>query len=124
MKKVDFIAEIKPVLKKYGFRKKGNYWYRDDETALVCVCVQGSQWNRDDYYVEIGISDYTTVVAPTITQWYCRHRCCGRNGEINITPQELLNSIIDLDSAIKEIGDVDIYLISKNAVKVVNQYWF
>lgn len=125
MNKTEFLLTIKSILKEQAFHKKGNYWYRQTDSFLLCIYVQGSQWNKNDYYVEIGTAQSCVdSPTPTITQWYCRHRCYGQNGELNILPIELFDCIDDLLTSIKKMGDVETYLFSKNAVKVATQYWF
>ena len=125
MDKTSFISEIKPILKKMNYRKNGNYWYKLVDGHICCVNVEGSQWNKHNYYVTIGFSYYNPEHKnPTILQWYCRHRCQGANGELNILPEELLEIIEDVFDSVSTTEQVPDFLKQRNAVKVVSQFWF
>lgn len=58
MIKQEFIEEIRAPLKKYGFQKKGAYWFKKCNDIIFCINVQGSQWNKDNYYFAIGGAEY------------------------------------------------------------------
>lgn len=91
MKKSEFVTTIGAEFKREGFRKKGTYWYREKSDYLECVWVHGSQWEKDDYYVEIGFADKLLGQQnPSYLQWIAAHRCKGTSGELNICPQEVL----------------------------------
>ena len=125
MKKKEFMEQISPVLKQLNYRKRGSYWYKTVDSHICCINVQGSQWDTDDYYVQIGLCLLPSKYKhPTILQWYCRHRCVGKNGEINISPQELLSSMENVFNNTTSTSQIDAFLCSRNAVKVVSQFWF
>ena len=123
--KQSFISLIKKPLKDLGYRKNRNYWYKVHNDLVFCINVQGSQWDKNDYYVEIGIT-YLDLgnMNRTIMQWYCRHRCEGKCGEINILPEELLQCENVMQKSISFASEVPAFLINKSATKVANQFWF
>lgn len=125
MNKSEFIDAIKPALKNDGYRKKGSYWYKHKEQIILCINVQGSQWDTNDYYVEIGIAMFEDVcyLFPTLMLWRIRHRCVGRSGELNIEPDELFREI-KKHHTVCEKSDLPQYLSLRNAKRVVNQFWF
>lgn len=123
--KQTFILHIKPLLKDMGYRKKSSYWYRACEGYVFCVNVQGSQWDPNNYYVEIGIAyPNPDVKNPNVLQWYCRHRCRGKNGSVNITIDEFMNFLKDFENTITSADIIPSFLSNNNASKVVNQFWF
>ena len=125
MDKQTFISTIKPTLKAMGYRKHANYWYNSCNGYIFCVNMQGSQWSKDRYYVEIGIAySQPGTENPTILQWHCRHRCQGRNGDVNILPEELVNYLTTFQNAISTASTISEFLSQNNAIQVANQYWF
>lgn len=124
MNKQEFIDAIKPQLKEIGYRKNGNYWYKEGADLICCINVQGSQWSADDYYVNIGFSlPSKTKNNPTILHWYCCHRCKGHHGEVNMLPDEFLHECDKLFDSIQSFEQLSAFL-AKNAQKVCSQYWF
>lgn len=104
MVKQEFLAAIREPLKAEGYRKKGFYWYKTVNDLVFCLNLQGSQWDKDDYYFQVGAALHKDSSAfPTILHWLFRHRCTGKNGELNITPQEALTCVLttfrDLESS-------------------------
>lgn len=125
MDKTAFLNEIKHPLKMMGYRKNKNYWYKSNKDFLYCINVQGSQWDTDDYYVEIGIAFQTSPKDnPTLLQWHCRHRCKGENGEKNILPAELFATLAAISEKITSLNDIEAIMIESNATKIATQYWF
>ena len=125
MDKATFISEIRQPLKIMGYRKSKNYWYKKSNDFLFCINVQSSQWSTNDYYVEIGmIAASIEIKNPPILQWYCRHRCEGKEGEKNILPEEFLNSLSETIDGITSFDDIKSLLQERNAKKVISQYWF
>ena len=46
---------VKPVLKEKGFRKKAKRWIKETEHYTYLFYIQGSAYDKDDYYVRPGI---------------------------------------------------------------------
>lgn len=125
MDKKSFIDNVTVILKLKGYRKKGSYWYKDNDGILYCVNVQGSQWNKDNYYVNIGFAlSNTDNKNPSILQWYGRHRCRGKDGELNISTEDLLVNMDDVFGKILSVSDIDIFLKEHTHTRIGTQYWF
>lgn len=125
MDKQAFIHEIVGPLKELGYRKNRNYWYKPCNNIIFCINVQGSQWDKSDYYVEIGVAvSSENTRTPSLLQWYCRHRCKGVNGEKNIQISEFLATLSKVFDGISFSKDVEIMLEKYHAIKVGYQYWF
>lgn len=125
MIKQEFIKEIRVPLKNYGFHKKGAYWFKKCNDIIFCVNVQGSQWNKDNYYFAIGGAEYKeSCPTPTIMHWLFRHRCKSNSGELNIPPQAALSCVSDLLDDLTCLDQLEKFLRDHHAAKVVNQYWF
>ena len=81
MTKSECISALKLPLKNLGYRKKGGYWYREENDIVHCVCVLGSQWNSEDYYIEMGIAIPNKVGhAPSLGNWRVRKICSDSTG--------------------------------------------
>lgn len=126
MVKNEFISEICAKMRELGYKKRGNYWYKAQKDLLLCINVQGSQWNKDNYYVEIGASIiHHDLKNPTVLGWYFRHRCKGQDGkELNILPRDFFQCIENTFSNLTSADQLPQYLAAKNAQKIVNQYRF
>ena len=51
----ELIEFIKPILKEKGFRKKAKRWTKTTEHFSYIFFIQGSAYDKDDYYVRPGI---------------------------------------------------------------------
>ena len=51
----ELIEFIKPVLKERGFRKKAKRWTKVTEHFTYLFFLQGSTYDKDDYYVRPGV---------------------------------------------------------------------
>lgn len=120
-----FIDGLGPVLMNLGYRKKGNYWYKNGTDLVYCVNVQGSQWSKDGYYVNVGISRTNIEGStPTLLQWDYRHRCKGEQGEINISPKEVLDILEEIMHSVSSSSEIDSFLYGRKYKKIGTQYWF
>lgn len=124
MKKQNFVLEVAIALKELGYRKNGFYWYKLMDGYVLCVNVQGSQWDKHDYYVELGIarSDHNCK-NPTILHWSIRHRCSGASGELNIMPWEFLEELDKFCQSMNNSSSMTEFLKQNHAVRVANQYF-
>lgn len=123
--KKEFIETIQPKLKLKGYRKHGNYWYKEHNGYLLCIAVMGSQWNADDYYVEFGFSNmYFQNKNPTYLHWLCSHRITGDSGELNIGEDDLFKYLMETEKDLPDSNQVFQFLSNKKAVKVGCQYHF
>lgn len=126
MKKQEFIEEIAKIMKQQGFRKKGQYWFRNKSDYIECVCVQGSQWDKDDYYVNVGFAEANdTWKNPTELHWHSIHRCFDRSGnQLNILPQVLQDEMLRIFQDFASMKEVNDFLQRLNAVKVGSRLGF
>ncbi len=124
MNKQEFAIEVAIALKKLGYRKNGLYWFKSMEEYVLCVNVQGSQWDKHDYYVELGIArSNPDCKNPTVLHWSIRHRCNGASGELNIMPTEFLTELNKFCQSLKNSASVTEFLNQNHAVRVANQYF-
>ena len=126
MNKNEFIEAIKPYLKEKQYKKRGLYWYKRMEGLILCINVEGSQWDKNDYYVNIGIAMFDSADCcpfPTLLHWRIVHRCFGKAGQLHIEPQELYTEI-QKHLSIQDASELPKYLDERMAVQVVNQFWF
>ena len=54
-RKQELIDEIKPLLKEKGYKKVRQTWYKDDGTLIVVFNIQSSYYDKDDYYINLGV---------------------------------------------------------------------
>ena len=53
--KNELIEYISPLLKEYGFKKKGSAWLKTTESFTYRCYIQGSVYGSDQYYIRPGI---------------------------------------------------------------------
>ncbi|MCA1057555.1 DUF4304 domain-containing protein [Rossellomorea aquimaris] len=46
---------LKPFLKKQGFKKRQTTWRKTTVDLIYVLNIQGSQWNEEDYYINVAI---------------------------------------------------------------------
>jgi Domain of unknown function (DUF4304) len=46
---------LKPVLKKQGFKKTKTTWRKTTDDLIYVINIQGSQWNEEDYYINVAM---------------------------------------------------------------------
>ena len=51
----ELIAYAKAYLKQRGFKKKNKRWTKVVGNFILCFYIQGSCWDKDDYYIRPGI---------------------------------------------------------------------
>ena len=127
MVKSEFITAIKPELKKRGYRKNGMYWYKRCNGFTCCINLQTSNWDSDNYYINVGLSlDDSPTCKPTQLNWYCRHRIVGISASQNLLPEELLSYLDQTFGQIHSRSEIDDFLIRHNAIEMPNQnqFWY
>jgi hypothetical protein len=55
LSKEQLIERLKPVLKLQGFRKTKATWRKSTDDLVFVLNIQGSQWSKEDYYINVGI---------------------------------------------------------------------
>ena len=53
--KGSLIEASKAHFKAQGFKKRNNSWFKFSDSLVACFNVQGSQFNKDYYYINVGI---------------------------------------------------------------------
>ena len=126
MVKAEFLAAIRPELKKRGYRKNGMYWYKRCNGFTCCINLQTSNWDPDNYYVNVGLSlDDSPTCRPTQLKWYCRHRCAGKSHMENLLPEELLAHLDQTFEQIHSKNEIRDFLIRNHAVEMPGpQFWY
>ena len=61
----ELIDYVKPYLKSKGFKKKNKRWTKDIGEFTLCFYIEGSQWDKDDYYIRPGIFINELMSIPT-----------------------------------------------------------
>lgn len=51
----ELVAFAKTYLKEKGFKKKNKKWTKTEEEFTLVFYIQGSQWDKDDYYIRPGV---------------------------------------------------------------------
>ncbi len=121
MTKQEFIDYMKPILKQRGYRKTRGYWHRENGELIDCIFVQGSQWDTNNYYVEVGWAlPNPDRMKPTQTEWYARGRVRG----INPLPQQLLDFLNGPSGHVTTALELSSYLGSTRNQYVCGQYIF
>ena len=95
MLKLEIIASLKPLLKKQGFKKIRNYWYKVQDDITFYLNIQGSIYNSDDFYVNLGVvlSPFKGKIPP-IYEWDVCKRAFVDGKQINL---DLENVLLMLD---------------------------
>lgn len=77
MIKDELAAAVKTYMKEKGYKKRGTTWTKrtDDEISLV-VNIQGSQYDKEQYYINLGIYVHAlgTKGQPSISDCHMRER--------------------------------------------------
>lgn len=59
----ELIEYVKPYLKERGFKKKNKRWTKDIGEFTLCFYIQGSCYDKEDYYIRPGI--FVNALMPT-----------------------------------------------------------
>ena len=125
MTKTEFISAAAPLLKDRGYKKRGSYWYLSRAGYVFCINLQGSQWDKDHYYINIGAAEQREEAPyPTLLKWLWRHRCRNAHGE-ELNP-ELSDLLLCIDSCFSDFlaaDDPSSFYKEHHATLLVNQYW-
>ena len=109
--KNDFLLAVHEYLKAFGYRKNKSYWFLSNGELVYCVYVQSSQWDANDYYVEVGIAIEEIVgPKPSVTRWHVRKRCEDESQNDRNISLSVLKQAIDFFSDIHTVNDLTLYL--------------
>lgn len=89
--KSDIIESLKPILKEKGFKKIRNYWYKTYNDMTFYLNIQGSCYDSNDYYVNLGIvlSSIQEKIPP-IYEWDVCRRIFVDEKQLNISIDDIL----------------------------------
>ena len=83
MNKTEFVTNLAPVLKKRGFRKIRHYWYYVQNGITYYINVQGSSYDKNDYYLNLGaVSSEVVKSIKPIWEWDVSRRCLDRKSVV------------------------------------------
>ena len=123
MNKKDFLLVEHDYLKPLGYKKNKNYWFLSNGELVYCVNVQGSQWDTNGYYVNVGIAIEKDVgTKPSLIYWYVRKRCKDEfRNELNVPLSALKRGISFFDD-IHTVNDLTSYLECTPHILLGSQY--
>lgn len=105
------LAQIFVDIHSIGYRKNKSYWFLSKAELVYCVYVQSSQWDANDYYVEVGIAIEEIVgPKPSVTRWHVRKRCEDESQNDRNISLSVLKQAIDFFSDILTVNDLTLYL--------------
>jgi hypothetical protein len=101
MKSDDFTKSVIPFLKQNGFRKERSTWRKDQGESIAVFNVQKSQWDRDIFYINIGLYYKALGMesSPTENRCHLRKRMCIEE------PESIVNDAISWFSAAVSMQD-------------------
>ena len=92
MNKTELLDQLKIELKRHGFRKNRTTWRKDFGEVIAVLNVQTSQWDNDDYFINLGV--YLKCLgdneSPTEFKCHVRTRLEHEMKHIDITVTEAL----------------------------------
>lgn len=91
MLKTEIITSLKPILREKNFKKIRNYWYKEQNGMTFYLNIQGSAYDTNDFYVNLGIvfSLIDKKVPPTY-DWDIFRRAFVDNKELNLEIEDIL----------------------------------
>ncbi len=63
--KSKLIEEITPLLKQMGYKKRGFTWIKQNDDVYTVFNIQGSQYDKNYYYINLGICIKKLYDTPT-----------------------------------------------------------
>jgi len=109
LSKNEFTPILALYLKEEGYVKKRTYWFKRSNSILLCVHLQSSLWDKDDYYINIGVSNSDISSYPNELRWYWWHRCSFHNTELNLTLDEIRICMINLFGDYQQLPEKDFF---------------
>lgn len=73
------IEFAKPYLKEKGYKKKNKRWIKDIGEFTLSFYIQGSQWDKDDYYIRPGVFINRLGIERMGLSYYGHFTCDIRN---------------------------------------------
>ncbi len=92
LSKEQLIECFKPVFKQCGFKKMRTNWRKTTDDLIFVLNIQGSQWSKEDYYINVGV--YIKALGedqnPAEYKCHIRSRFDERNKSCNLLCNEIL----------------------------------
>ena len=87
---------LKPLLKDFGFNKKGPTWHRDSSLAIQVLNIQGSQWSKS-FYINLGVfyKEFGEKEKPNEYECHVRERLCALVDDL-----ENCNCLLDFENTL------------------------
>lgn len=63
--KQELIDNLIPILHKIGYKKRRNTWIKHNPDTITVFNIQGSQYDKDFYYINLGICIKELLDSPT-----------------------------------------------------------
>ncbi len=92
IKKEELIDQLEQVLKQHGFKKSKTTWRKSTDDITIVLNVQGSQWNKNDYFINIAVYIKALGTEQNPTENVCHVR--GRV-EQNQAFESLVKEVLD-----------------------------
>jgi hypothetical protein len=105
--KPDAIKSLKLLMKDKGYRTQGNYWFKESNDIVQFVAVQGSQWNKNDFYVNVGImkKSHVTKKCHPDYEWEIWFRYPGNN--MQPEPDNIMAFVIESHNQMSSIKSIN-----------------
>lgn len=92
LSKEQLIECFKPVFKQCGFKKMRTSWRKSTDELTFVLNIQGSQWDKEDYYINVGvyINALGTEQNPPEYSCHIRSRIDERDKSCSLICDEIL----------------------------------
>ena len=113
MNKGDAIKYLKSAMKSHGYKTQGKYWWKEGEDVVLFCGVQGSQWDKDDYYFNIGImkKSHVTKSCHPDYEW----DLWARYPEKDMQPDahDIVPFVLNIHNKMDSIEKINVFLTEK-----------
>lgn len=117
MTKLEALEIAKIELKKRGFKKIRNYWILLNDYYYIAFNIQGSQWDKSNYYINFLIDNVNRyegkpILYPTINHRFFSNNDFNTNdGQVN---PSIIEAINELNLLVEKYFKLPIDLLVKN----------
>lgn len=107
MIKSDAIKSLKTSMKENGYKTQGNYWYKESFDVIHFAAIQGSQWDTNDFYVNIGImkKSHVTKKCHPDYEWDIWFRF--QEKDMQPEPNNILHFILESHRKMSSVSTID-----------------
>ena len=93
LSKEQLIECFKPVFKQSGFKKMRTNWRKTTDDLIFVLNIQGSQWDKEDYYINVGVYIKSLGTEQNPTEYSCHIR--SRIDERDRSCSSICNEIME-----------------------------